>query len=226
MFFSGVSETGLEIGTQSSNSQVKLQEELNRFLNLLVTQLKHQDPLDPMDASEFTSQLVQFASVEQQIYQNSNLEKLLQLQQSSHVASMVSYLGTTVEAAGTTMPLVDGRAEFSYSTTRAASEVTVIIRDSSGSTVYSVAGETDTGVHKFVWDGKSAGGLENPDGAYTVTVTGLDRDGNIIDVAHRVTGKVTGVSSEDGEFSLYMGDVAISMDDVISIRETPPADPV
>ena len=59
--------------SRSAAAAAKIDEDLNKFLNLLVTQLKYQDQLDPMDASEFTSQLVQFAGVEQQIYTNSNL---------------------------------------------------------------------------------------------------------------------------------------------------------
>lgn len=74
--------------TDAEKSKEKLDKDLNQFLNLLVTQLKNQDPLDPMDATQFTSQLVQFASVEQQIYQNSNLEKLLLTAQVSQVSNL------------------------------------------------------------------------------------------------------------------------------------------
>ena len=69
MFESISQASSLDPSTKSGAAQAKLNEDLNQFLNLLVTQLKNQDPLDPMDANEFTSQLVQFASVEQQIYQ-------------------------------------------------------------------------------------------------------------------------------------------------------------
>ena len=100
--------------SNSAAAQAKLDEDLNKFLNLLVTQLKNQDPLDPMDANEFTSQLVQFASVEQQIYQNSNLEKMLSLQETSQISTMVDFIGNQVEFFGQDVPLVDGRAEFSY----------------------------------------------------------------------------------------------------------------
>src|SRR3989338_691013 len=86
--------------SQAAQSDAKLKDDLNKFLNLLVTQLKHQDPLDPMDATEFTSQLVQFASVEQQIHQNANLEKLIALQQGSQISSLVNYIGMNVEATG------------------------------------------------------------------------------------------------------------------------------
>ena len=70
----GISGTsGVVDGTQSADSKAQLEDDLNRFLSLLIAQLKNQDPLDPMDSNEFTQQLVQFASVEQQIFQNSIL---------------------------------------------------------------------------------------------------------------------------------------------------------
>src|SRR5512134_982091 len=109
MIMQGVTGTttldGSNSGSQSAASGEKLQEDLNRFLNLLVTQLQNQDPLDPMDANEFTSQLVQFASVEQQIYQNANLEKLLNVTENGQVAAMVDYLGAIAETSGNAFPL-------------------------------------------------------------------------------------------------------------------------
>ena len=87
-------------GTKSAEASAKLEDDLNRFLNILVTQLQNQDPLDPLDANEFTSQLVQFASVEQQIYQNSNLEKMLNLQETSQISDMVDFIGNKVEFFG------------------------------------------------------------------------------------------------------------------------------
>ncbi len=69
-----LSSSSLSAGSRSAVAAAKNEEDLNKFLNLLVTQLKYQDPLYPMDASDFTSQLVQFAGVDQHIYGNSNLE--------------------------------------------------------------------------------------------------------------------------------------------------------
>ena len=222
MILDGLSgQTALAGGTQSAGSQAKLNEDLNRFLNLLITQLKNQDPLDPMDATEFTSQLVQFASVEQQIYQNGHLEKLLTLQQTSQVASMVDYLGTTVEANGSALSLDDGQAEFTYTLGNGVNEATIIIKDSHGLTVFTAEAETEIGQHKFTWDGKSNGGLQNDDGAYTVTVAATDRAGGILDVAQTVFGRVTGAGVENGAVTLYLGDVPVSMNDVLSVKETP-----
>ncbi len=226
MILGAVSDTvAVDDGSKSATSQVKLQDELNRFLNLLVTQLKNQDPLDPLDTNEFTAQLVQFASVEQQIQQNANLEKLLNLQETSQIAAMVDFIGTTVEVTGDTVPLENGRAEFTYALGVNATDVTVTIMNSSGLTVFVGEGETGAGNHAFVWDGKSPGGVELPDGGYTVIVGALDRAGNLLEVEQTVFGRVTGAGADDGAISLFLADVTVSMDDVLSVKETPPSTP-
>ncbi len=226
MILGAVSDSvAVDGSSKSATSEVKLQDELNRFLNLLVTQLKNQDPLDPLDTNEFTAQLVQFASVEQQIQQNSNLEKLLNLQETSQVAAMVDFIGTTVDVTGDTVPLENGRAEFTYDLGVNATEVTVTIMNSSGLTVFAGEGESEAGKHDFVWDGKSTGGIDQPDGAYTVVIGALDRAGNLLEVEQTVLGRVTGAGADEGAISLFLGDVTVSMDDVLSVKETPASAP-
>ncbi len=226
MILGAVSDTvAVDDGSKSATSQVKLQDELNRFLNLLVTQLKNQDPLDPLDTNEFTAQLVQFASVEQQIQQNANLEKLLNLQETSQIAAMVDFIGTTVEVTGDTVPLENGRAAFTYPLGVNATNVTVTVMNSSGLTVFVGEGETGTGKHAFVWDGTSTGGIAQPDGAYTVIVGALDRAGDLLEVEQTVFGRVTGAGADDGAVSLFLGNVTVSMDDVLSVKETPAGQP-
>ncbi len=210
----------IDPNTKSGVASAKLDEDLNRFLNLLVTQLKNQDPLDPMDASEFTSQLVQFASVEQQIYQNANLEKMLNLQQTSQVADMVSYLGTTIEAKGDTLNMENGTADFSYGLESNAETVSVSIRNSDGLIVATLEGATKTGEHKMTWDGKNDLGTVQPDGAYTIIVSAKDRAGNLQDVSQTVFGRVTGAGADNGKVTLSMGDVEVDMDNVLSVKET------
>ena len=154
MLISGTTSGSTADGTQSANSEAQLEEDLNRFLNLLVTQLKNQDPLDPMDSSEFTSQLVQFASVEQQIFQNSNLETLVELQQTNQISSMVDFIDKVVEVDGTSFPLENSAAEFTYTMPQGARSASVIIRDSSGLSVLQRDANLDAGQHTFDWDGK------------------------------------------------------------------------
>jgi flagellar basal-body rod modification protein FlgD len=222
MLIGGSTESSALVdGSQSANSKAKLDSELNRFLNLLVTQLKNQDPLDPMDANEFTTQLVQFASVEQQIFQNANLEKLLKLEQTKAISSLVDFIGTTVEADGRQVPLENGNAEFTYTMPPGAAKATLSITNSAGLTVYTSEVDSSSGKHAFVWDGKSGSGFQHPDGTYNVVVNGLDISGNLVNVSHTVWGRVTGANVENGEASLFIGDdITISQGAILSVKET------
>lgn len=215
------SATAVDPNSKAAASQAKLDAQLNQFLNLLVTQLKNQDPLDPLDAKEFTSQLVQFASVEQQIYQNSNLEKLLAIQTSNQVSSMVNYLGTTVEFAGKKLPLEDGRAELTYTLPTNAQKLTLTITNGAGQVVFSTDLETEAGQHSFVWNGKDSNGIDQADGVYNFLVGGTDFANRLIDVTQTSFGRVTGASSDKGQVMLSIGDLDIKFEDVISVKETP-----
>lgn len=215
--------------------QQKLEDDLFNFLNLLVTQLQAQDPLDPMDANEFTSQLVQFANVEQQIYQNSHLETLVGLQESSQAAAMVNYLGTMAEAEGRSFSLSGSAgAQASYTLSEPALETTLVVKNERGQPVYTTTGETGAGRHPFEWDGRNADGRSLPDGVYTLDVTARRGDGSTIDVSQTVYGRITGATADGGRPVLFMGDVQIPMEDVRSVRErdqqhtergTPASDP-
>ena len=220
MLLGGLQEAaGLDASTKSGQAQKKMEEDLNQFLNLLVTQLQNQDPLEPLDANEFTAQLVQFASVEQQIYQNSNLEKILGMQQSSQTASMVSYLGTTIEAKGQMLPLENSQAKFTYEIGLEVQETTITIQDDTGRTVFTTTGEHDAGKHGGIWDGKDSSGTQVPDGIYSLTVTAKGRDGTLKDVQHTTFGTVTGASAADGNVRLSMGNANVLMDDVIKVEK-------
>ncbi len=222
MILSSVSSTaGAAEGTKSGTAAEDLQDDLNRFLNLLVTQLKNQDPLDPMDSNEFTSQLVQFASVEQQIYQNSNLEKLLNIQETNQISSMVNFIDKTVEVDGQQIPLENGQAEFSYTMPAGAKSASIIIRNGAGLTVYEQDANLDQGKHVFEWDGRDNSGQQVSDGEYTAVVTGLSNQNEILKIAQTAFGRVTGIGIENGETSLFMGDIEVSQDNVISVKEPP-----
>jgi len=206
--------------SKSETSKQKLAEDLDQFMNLLVTQLKHQDPLDPMDPNEFTSQLVQFASVEQQIQANANLEDMLELQQTSLLGTVVGYIGKQVEVLGNKMPLENGSANAHYELSAKADSTSITIIDQSGKSVFFTTGETNAGRHAFEWNGKDTLGFDQDDGIYTITVTALDKDGEAIDIAHTVTGTVTGVSNDDGTAVLSLGEADYDVDDVLAVRDT------
>lgn len=216
---SGAQGAGTGTG-QAAGDAKSLGDDLNRFLTLLVTQLQNQDPLDPLDANEFTAQLVQFASVEQQIYQNSNLETLIDVGKNAEVASLVNFIGKSIEATGATLPLEDGAARASYTLAEPAAAVSLTIRDAEGNAVAVKAGETGGGRHSFEWDGRDADDRQLPDGAYTLEIAAIDGDGAAIETTSTVTGRVSGASAGDGEATLFIGSVPIPMTSVIAVGDS------
>ena len=217
--------------SKSDASTQKLAEDMDQFMNLLVTQLQNQDPLDPMDANEFTSQLVQFAGVEQQIQGNANLEQMVEMQKTTLLGYMVSYIGAGVELDSKELPLIGGTesadglpltgglAAGSYDLEQDAAKTTIVITSSTGKVVYFGDGETTAGRHEFLWEGIDTQGLPVKDGLYEFTVAALDRDGEPVNIAHTVFGIVDSLSMEDGEAIMNVGDGQFRLEDVLSIRK-------
>ena len=213
----GASLTGA--ATQAEAADTKLADNFDTFLKLLTTQLQHQDPLDPMDANQFTEQLVQFSQVEQSIEANKNLEKLLALASTNSTADAVSYLGRNIEAKGGTNMLSNGKADWRYRLPENADSTTIFVSDSAGKLVYSVAGETDAGTHDFSWDGKDKQGNQLADGAYTIEVGAQNSVGDDIAVENYVSGVVTSIQSDEQGVYLMLQDVGIPATSVRNVSD-------
>ncbi len=214
--------SGVSGDSKSLVNKEKLDQDLNRFLTLLVTQLQNQDPLEPMDANQFTSQLVQFASVEQQIYQNANLEKLVALQNINQVGTLVNYIGTTVEVSGQDLSLEGGQGKFSYTLDESAAKNTISIMNDDDQVVYTMDGQMDPDRYEFTWDGKDKSGAQLPDGPYSVVISATDPKGDVLAVSQTSFGRVIGAGAAEGQVEIYLGKIPISLDRVINIKETPP----
>lgn len=205
-----------------NTAAAKLADNFDNFLKLLTTQLRYQDPLSPLDSNEFVGQLVQFSQVEQSINTNKNLEKLLSLQQGNLISVGLGYIGRTVEANGEISPLVDAKAEFSYTLNQNAAASTIAIADADGRVVFSSIGETSAGRHNFVWDGLDNNGDALPDGVYRFVVSALNKNAEQIGTTTTTTAKVTGIENGENGLLLLFGDVKVSFEKIISVRETPP----
>ena len=203
---------------QSGKNKVSLAADFDAFLLLLTTQLKNQDPLSPIEPTEFTSQLVQFASVEQQINANENLEKLVGIQNATLAASIIGFVGTDVEADGGDLPLQDHEGKFSYTLDKQAKNVVITISDSDGKLVYTKAGERAPGRHEFTWDGKSNDDVLLPDGAYKVSVSPIGNGDEVVTAKVTVFGHITGVDMSKGT-NLDASGVSIPLDKVLTIRD-------
>jgi len=212
---------------KTASSSNKLAKDLDSFLLLLTSQLKNQDPLSPMDSTEFTNQLTQFAQVEQQINLNASLNNLIGLTQQSIASNAVNYIGQTVEGESSQVPLSDGKLKAAYGLMEDAKSVTVVVRDDTGNIVFSETGETKEGVHEFTWDGKDSTGRQLKDGAYQISLTAMSADDKTVDNYVTAFGKVTGVTSINGTTVLLLNKVGIPIDKVLSISapvSEPPAE--
>ena len=206
--------------TASSQATVQINQTFDDFLQLLVTQLKNQDPVSPMDPTEFTNQLVSFSQVEQQIHTNQNLEELIALQSDTWLGQPLDYLGQSVEVVGGTFTYDDEPVEMSYGVSSGAAGVVVQIVNSAGTTVYQEAGSTTAGRHTLTWDGTTSDGDYAPPGLYRVVASAVTSDGEMAELATATQGVVTGVESLDGETRLLIGGVAIDPADIIAVRQT------
>ena len=197
------------------------------FLSILTTQLKNQNPLDPLDTNQFTAQLVQFSGVEQQLKTNEFLEALLLNTQTSYRSDAVSYIGKQVSASGETAELVDGGAYWAYNADANVANATVSIKDAAGNVVYTETGSLNAGPGAFLWDGVGSDGNTKPDGIYTIEIKGTNLAGNEVKVSTSSVGIVTGVDFSGAEPMLTVGKNKVALSDVTDIQlvsETPAED--
>jgi len=204
----------------TAKAAVDLSQNYQTFLQLLTTQLKNQDPLNPMDSSQFTSQLVQFSSVEQQIQANTNLETLINAQASNATASAVNYIGRTVAATSDSVGLQNSTAAINYALDNDVAATSITISDASGHPVRTLTGETGQGAHTITWDGKDANGNQLKDGTYKMAITATNSDQSAANAEIGISGVVTGVGLVNDEPQLAIGGVTVPMSKVLSVTGT------
>ena len=191
------------------------------FLKLLVSQLQNQDPLNPMESTEFTAQLAQFSSLEQLTNMNKSLDYLLLYQTSINNAQAVGFIGKTVKASGNSISVEDGAPDqVQFDLAGDAAEVNVFIYDASDNLIKTInCGSLSDGEQSIEWDGTNDDGEAVSDGTYTFEVSARDENGETIKASTYMTVKVTGVTFRDGNAYLLAGDIEISMNDIIEVTE-------
>jgi flagellar basal-body rod modification protein FlgD len=219
-----VSGIGSSTGTSQLNqSRATIAENFDTFLQILTTQLKNQNPLDPLDTNQFTQQLVQFTGVEQQLKTNEYLEAMISSTQNSGNAQAVSYVGKVVTAAGNKTELVDSKASWNFAVAEPAN-ITATVRDADGNVVYTKTGSVEQGESIFSWNGIGNDDRQKPDGSYSITIEARNHDGKLISVATEMTGEVTGVDFTGTEPVLIVGTARVNLSAVMSVRQKPATD--
>jgi flagellar basal-body rod modification protein FlgD len=202
--------------TKSQESQTRLNQTFDQFLNMLTIQLTNQDPTNPMDTHKMTQQLVAFSGVEQQIRTNSLLEEELKLQQMSLADGPLAYIGRKVEYEQNDFPYVSGnQTNLDFTLEQQARLVEIEILDDSGTRVRfdtlkpdSVDGSTiKSGLKSYSWDGKSTAGQDLPSGKYAIKISAYDTLGRPIENTNaRASGTVVAVDTSGAEPVLELGE--------------------
>jgi flagellar basal-body rod modification protein FlgD len=143
----------------------------DRFLKLLTTQLKNQDPLNPLDNAQMTSQLAQISTVDGIEKLNATLQKLLSSSVDAEAMQAAALVGHQVMIAGNGLTLGDAGAVGGIELGSAADQVSVTIKDVNGIVMNTVnLGKLDAGVSNFTWDGNNDAGVRAVNGAYSIAV--------------------------------------------------------
>lgn len=193
-------------------ARTQLASNFNDFLRLLTTQLQNQDPTSPLDTNQFTTQLVQFASVEQQIAMNTNLERLIGLNQADQLARAAGLVGLRATVESNQLPLQGGRADIVLPPA-AAGTVSLVIQDSAGRTVRTATVQTGRDGASWSWNGLDGSGARRADGAYRITATTAGGE----PVAVQVSGTITGATRGADGVTLGLGPVSAPFDRLRSV---------
>lgn len=211
--------------TTSSSSTTKtdaVQETQDRFMKMLVAQMRNQDPLNPLDNAQVTSQMAQLSTVTGISQLNATLETLLSGMQSSQTMEAADMIGHGVFVPGSSLTLStkDGTSQgiLGVELAGAADTVTVKIRDASGNLIKTMdLGAQDAGVIPIAWDGTTTSGSKAVDGQYTFEVAATSA-GEAVSATSLAFGTVLSISSGKTGAQLNVQNVgAMALSDVREI---------
>jgi flagellar basal-body rod modification protein FlgD len=213
------STTQASQATGSASAAAKFATDMESFLTLLTAQLQNQDPLEPLDANEFTAQLAQYSSVEQQIATNKNMESLLDVQRSNSLLSATSLVGHEVEVASDVVSVRSGTAQTmqlpALDQAGTARQALVTVTNSTGTVLRQATVPLGSEATSWRWNGRDSQEKQVADGTYKVAVTGVDVSGmstGPLDFTLRAT--VDSVSRSGGDPKLNLGSLAVGIGDL------------
>ncbi|MBW1980204.1 MAG: flagellar hook assembly protein FlgD [Deltaproteobacteria bacterium] len=193
------------------------------FLKMFITQMQFQDPLNPIDNTEFTAQLAQFSSLEQLFNINDNVVQMLNGQGTSARIQALNLIGKKVVAEGSSLRLSESSIpSASFVLNEDVSQCIVSIQDSQGRTVRNLPlGALEKGSHSFEWDGLDGDGQLMPEGVYTFRVLAKNFAGEEVTVSSRTSGIVTGVKLGGAMPIISVGDMEVSLSKIIAVEPAP-----
>ncbi len=202
----------------SKTARTSTEEAQDRFMKLLVTQMQNQDPLNPMDNAQVTSQLAQLSTVTGIDKLNASVNAMSANYMSSQNLQAANMIGHGVIAPGNLIGLKDGKALFGLELTQNADSAEMVIKDQAGATIRKMSlGVLPSGVNTMIWDGKTDSGAMAPNGTYSFSVSANSGE-NKLDVTNLSFGIVSSITTSPQGAKLSVADIGdISMSDVRQI---------
>ena len=190
----------------------------DRFLKLLTTQLKNQDPLNPLDNAQMTSQLAQISTVDGIEKLNATLQKLLSSSVDAESLQAAALVGHQVMVAGSGIQLTDAGAVGGVELGANADQVTVTIKDANGLVINTVnLGRMDAGLHNFTWDGKNDAGVRAVNGSYSISVSATRGSAKVTATGLQLAG-VQNINRSTQGVSLNLGTLGlVTLNDIKQI---------
>ncbi|MBM64824.1 MAG: flagellar hook capping protein [Myxococcales bacterium] len=205
---------------QSSQDPVASKDlDKDAFLKLLVAQLQNQNPLEPMENTEFIGQMAQFSSLEQQVQTNANLSELA-LATSAQIGSQaVNLVGKQVMVQGDTIELVGSEADVHLDLSASIATGQVEVVNEAGDVVRRIRlGAQPEGPLTVTWDGRDEEGQALPPGTYRIRAEGLDDQGRTVAISAQMLARVDAVVFESGIPRLRVGGRIVNLGDVREVR--------
>ena len=213
---SATSKTAAKAATANDTSKTAINADFDTFLKLLTTQMQNQDPLKPMDSTEYTQQLAQFTQVEQTVKQSGMLSDILARLTTQNMAQASGFIGRDAEFDSPTAGLTeDAPARWRLSPAVGTASMTATITDATGRTVATRSLGADA--TELRWDGTRDDGTRAPAGGYTLRLGALDASGKATDAGVTSLGVVRDVQSSGGAVTLGVNGVQLPLDKLIRL---------
>ena len=213
--------TGIPSYSEDTLYAEKAEDKLGQkdFLKMFLAQLSNQDPLNPMEGSEFSAQLAQFSSLEQLFAVNQNLESMQSSQDQSAYLQALDLIGKEIVAAGDMLSLEQGKTSMGGFALDEAANCTAVITDPDGYPIRKISlGVLEAGQQAVEWDGRDEAGIMQEPGAYGFQITAVNMSDQILPVETRITGQVSRINLEGGSPVLYVGEIPLNLSQILDIR--------
>ena len=206
--------------TGTSTTLAKVGADFDMFLKLLVTQMQNQDPLKPMDSTEYTQQLAQYSQVEQTVKQTTALNDILSQLSTQSLTQANALIGREVEMDSNVSGLAgQSAAQWGYQASRAVATVEMTVKDASGVTMSTGTVNASGTTGRLAWDGKTKSGSTARDGAYTLSVVGRDAFGVEVPMTLTSVGKVSTVEAKAGVVTLGVNGQGMPMTKLVRLAD-------